>query len=201
MTRAPVTLYADFTCPFSYVTEAALRHLRTAGSGVGIDYRAFELHPVPAPLPAPEGELPEALLALAADVGVRFDPPAYVPRTRKAHEATRFARRHGAEEPLREAIFRAYWADCKDIGRIDVLVSLAGALGLPAEEMKIALDIDTFADEVLRERTEAERLGVRHTPTLIVGSGEATQVIVGAHPLSELRPLLRWAEDGGAAAP
>jgi predicted DsbA family dithiol-disulfide isomerase len=201
MSRTSVTLFSDFTCPFSHVTEAALRHLQTAGSGAEIDYRAFELHPVPAPLPAPEGELPEALLALAAEAGVRIDPPAFVPRTRKAHEAARFARRHGAEGPLREAIFRAYWADAKDIGRIDVLVSLAGALGLPAEEMKIALDIDALADEVIREHAEAERLGVRHTPTLIIGSGEASQVIVGAHPLSELQPLLRWAEDGAAGAP
>jgi predicted DsbA family dithiol-disulfide isomerase len=193
-TDSPV-LYADFTCPFSYVTEAALGRVLPADRST-IDYRAFELFPAPAPLPATpiDDSLLQALLPLAAEAGVHLTAPRFVPRTRKAHEAACFARRHGAEAALRRAVYQAYWEAGRDIGRIDVLCSLAGAAGLVAEEMKIALDIDACAEEVALERAAAERAGVHQTPTLIVGGTGAPRVMVGAHPVSDLRAMLG---DGG----
>jgi predicted DsbA family dithiol-disulfide isomerase len=192
MAKTPVLLYSDFTCPFSYVTEAALRLLSTAGSDAEVGYCAFELYPAPAPLPAfaIDDRVSEALLPLAVEAGVRLTGPAFLPRTRKAHEAACFAREHGREPAMRAAIFRAYWQDGRDIGRIDALVSLAEAVGLVAEEMKIALDIDAFADDVQRDRATAERMGIQQTPTLIIGSDAEARVIVGAHPLADLRSLL-----------
>jgi predicted DsbA family dithiol-disulfide isomerase len=193
-------LFSDFTCPFSYVMEAALRRILLAGSG-RIEQRAFELYPAPTPLPASatQGEWLAALRPLADEAGARLEPRDFLPRTRKAHEAAHFARQHEREPALRAAIFRAYWEEGRDIGRIDVLVALAGEVGLVPEELKIALDIDAFADEVVHDRTTAAELGIQQTPTLIVGSAADAILVVGTHPISELRALIEQAEPGATA--
>lgn len=189
MPQAPVVLFSDFTCPFSYVTETALRRLLVEVARP-VDYRAYELFPTPAPLPpAPGLAEAEALRGLATELGIEIGEPRFLTRTGKAHEASRFARARGFEGELREAIFHAYWLQGQDIGRIDVL-TLLPTLGDMADELKIALDIDAFAAEVAGDRRAAERLGVRFTPTLIVGSGSAARYAVGAQPLSALRDLL-----------
>jgi predicted DsbA family dithiol-disulfide isomerase len=191
MAAASMILFADFVCPFSYVTEIALRRAASE-KGVRIRFRAFELYPSPVPLPPvlDAGEGIEALQVLAEQVGVRIRQSRIVPRTRKAHEAARFAAGQGLEEPLREAIYRAYWEGGRDIGRIDVLTSLAGEVGIAEEELKIALDIDAFTDEVLQDRAVAERSGIQHTPTLILDAVGDPVVVVGAQSLADLRRLL-----------
>jgi predicted DsbA family dithiol-disulfide isomerase len=191
MTAPPVILFADFVCPFSYVTEAALRRL-VAGSGRRIEHRAYELYPAPAPLPerAADEQSLAALQPLAAEVDVRVGPRGGVPRTRKAHEAARFAREQGREAALRQAIYHAFWEEGRDIGRIDVLVSLAEAVGIEGQALKIALDIDVHADAVLADRLAADRSGIRHTPTLIIDAQAEPLVAVGAQRLADLEALL-----------
>jgi predicted DsbA family dithiol-disulfide isomerase len=197
MPEASIFVFSDFTCPFSYVTEAALRPL-AAAAGIRVEYRAFELYPAPAPLPVPGagGEWPTALRELAASAGVALGEPELVPRTRKAHETARFARAHGLENEVRDAIFRAYWRDARDIGRVDVLAALAVQAGLAADDVKIALDIDAHADEVVRDRHAADRLGIRHTPSMIVDAGGEARLLVGAQGADDLRALFR--DLGGA---
>lgn len=187
MSVLPVTIFSDFTCPFSYVTETALRR-RTIQGGIEIAYRAFELYPAPAPLPEPEAiaAWEDALRPLASEVGIELRMPAFSTRTGKAHEAAAFAREQGHEAAMREAIFEAYWRDGSDIGRIDVLVELAIGIGLDRTQAKVVLDVDRHAEAVVRDRADALRAGIHQTPTTIIGSGPESRVIVGAFPYGEL---------------
>lgn len=188
MGLVPVLVFSDFTCPFSRVTEAAVRRLEDEGTVAVLGYRAHELHPPGTPLPAPRPEDVEAVRALAEELGVEVRVPPLVPRTRKAHELIRLAGGRGVPPPaVREAIFDAYFRDGLDIGRIDVLVRLGEGLGLDASETKVILDVDTFAGMVEAERGEAARRGVPGTPTLLFGAGPDAVMMVGAHPLAELR--------------
>ncbi len=192
MSRVPLVVFSDFTCPYSYVTEALL--WGAAGAGAEIRAGAFELYPAPGPLPAgaaPPGEQ-TALRLLADAAGVRLQPPAGPPpRTRKAHEAARFARAHDAEPALRAAIFAAFWAQARDVGRIDVLVELGAACGLDATALRIALDIDRYEADVLRDQADAHRAGIRSVPTLIVGAGEKLQLLVGAQTADAIAEAIR----------
>ena len=190
-----VVIFSDFSCPFSYLTEAALRQLATELE-IEIEYRAFELYPAPAPLSSPDGVgTPDSpLRRLADEIGVSLAQPERRPRTRKAHEAARFAREAGLEERLRERIYAAYWTDGRDIGRIDTLTELAEAEGIEGMRLRIALDIDLYADAVWGDRILAERLGITGVPTLIVGGGADARLLVGARPLHELREELREAD-------
>lgn len=186
-----VVVFSDFVCPFSYVTEAALRRLASE-MPLELVHRPFELYPAPEPLPdALPGGWMELLRPLAEEAGVALlREPAPV-RTAKAHEAARFAEGRGAGPAMREALFRAVFAEGRDVGRIDVLASLAAAAGLDPTEARVVLDVDALADEVARAGAAARRAGVASTPTLVVGEGAGARLLTGARPLAELRAELR----------
>ncbi|HEU4886114.1 MAG TPA: DsbA family protein [Longimicrobium sp.] len=186
MAAVPVVVFSDFACPFSYVTEAALRRMQSAGE-VEATHLAWELYPAPAPIPPIDaGEWMAALRPLADELGIALRVPAPV-RTRKAHEAAAFAASKGVGPAMREALFAAHFAEGRDIGRIDVLVEIGTALGLDASELKVVLDVDAFAARIAAEQDAARRAGVQGVPTLVVGTGDEARWLVGARPFAELR--------------
>jgi predicted DsbA family dithiol-disulfide isomerase len=190
MTPVPALVFSDFTCPFSYVAEAAL--WRLAGeTPLELAYRAFELYPAPRPLPF--DTLPrrvEAARPLANELGLELRTPTVLPRTRKAHELAALAAEKGLEQPMREALYRAVFRDGLDVGRIDVLVRLASGVGLDTTEAKVVLDIDRLTEQVATSTSLALEAGVQGVPTVVVGSGPAARTISGALPLALLRAAL-----------
>jgi predicted DsbA family dithiol-disulfide isomerase len=191
MAAVPVVVFSDFTCPFCHVTEAALRRLEDEGLAAP-RYAAYELYPAPAPLPAsPSADDVEAARPLAEELGVSLSPPSMVPRTRKAHEAAKFAAEKGADRPMREALFAAYFGDGRDVGRVDVLVELAAGVGLDATEAHVVLDVDTFANAVAADGALARRLGIAAVPALVVGTGANAELLLGAQPVEVLREVLK----------
>jgi predicted DsbA family dithiol-disulfide isomerase len=193
MRSLPVTVFADFTCPFSYLSEAVL--LEFDDDTVELRFRAFELFPVPSALPTepwkPAEE--ETLASLASELGVTLRAPATIARTRKAHEAALFARLQGHERAFRQAVYSAVWSDGLDIARIDTLADLASRVGLEGEDLKIALDIDQFAADVHRDADVATRLRIPGTPTIFLGTGPGAAILVGARPAEELRTAVQRA--------
>ena len=185
-----VTVFSDFTCPFSYVTEAAL--LRLAGDlPLELSFRALELYPTPHPIPFDAVSDRVAVAhPLAEALGIPLRSPTVLPRTRKAHEAARFAAEKGVEREMRGAIYRAVFDDGLDVGRIDVLVQLAVSVGLDATEARVVLDVDRHTEAVLADGDLARRAGIEATPTLVIGTGSAARIVSGALPLAELKTIL-----------
>jgi predicted DsbA family dithiol-disulfide isomerase len=188
MAPVPALLFSDFACPFSYATEAALQRVE-GGGPERAERRAFELFPPPARLPLAAPEV-EAALPLAAALGVELRRPPRAVRTGKAHELARFGEQKGVGPALRLALFAAYFAGGRDIGRIDVLAEVAAAVGLDASEARVVLDVDTFRGHVAFDQAEARRLGIAGTPALLLGSGDGARLVAGALTPDEIRVLL-----------
>lgn len=180
----PVLAFSDFACPFCYVAEAMLRQREEAGRAA-VMYRAFELYPAPAPVPPPAA-WPEALVRLAAVAGVAPAQPTLRPRTAKAHELVYLAREAGREAEVRRALHAAYWREGRDIGRIDVLVAVAGDLGFDAGLVKATLDVDRYTAHVARDREAATRLGIDGVPAAVLGTGTGALLLLGAQPADVL---------------
>jgi predicted DsbA family dithiol-disulfide isomerase len=186
LSSVPVTIFADFSCPYSFLTEVVLQ--RRHAHDTELLPRAHELFPEPAALPDPIFNAGDwrAIEELAAAADVTLRPPAFRPRTRKAHEAARFAREAGTEFQMRREIYRAYWTEGLDIGRIDVLSTLAARVDLDAEALRIALDIDRFTEVVRHDEELGRRLHVPGTPTIYIGFGPSARVLVGASSAPDL---------------
>jgi len=174
-------VYGDFVCPFSWLVGPVLAQVRVDLS-LTLNRRAFELRPVPAPFPD-EGYLhanwEHSVLPIARSLGIEVRFPAVRTRTRKAHEAVAFADTRGMADAMGEAIYRAYFVDALDIGRIEVLARIGAGLGMDYIEVRNALEGDHFTDRVLDDLERAAFLGISAVPAFVFNdsSGEgATRI-------------------------
>jgi len=192
MISDPPRLYFDYVDPLSLLMEQDLAALEADGAP------AVARHPLE--LRAPPAEFVdtddpvwvarwEQATAAAHERGTELRAPAFVPWTRKAHELGLHAREKGAFAQLHAALYRAFFEEGRDIGRVDVLVTVAAEAGLDRSEAKAVLDVDRHADAVGDLRREAERLGIRGVPTLLI----AGERIEGLLPRETLRGLVERA--------
>jgi predicted DsbA family dithiol-disulfide isomerase len=196
-----LVVYADYVCPFCYLAEVGVARLRRDGL-VSVDGAAFELRPSGTPLPAADAEWmrnawTRHVEPLARELGVDMRYPAVMTRTRKAHEAAAYARAEGRWEAMHAALYRAYWVEGRDIGRIDVLSAIGGEVGLDPISVRIALDVDQWSERVAGEEHAASALELRAVPAYILTDGDedgavaASAVRTGLMRYEELRS---WVE-------
>ena len=200
MERRELVVFADYASPLCYLAEVGLAQL--VEEGVEVERRAFEVRPAPAALPdlraasiRDDWDRRVRPLAERLACDIRF-PPRPV-RTRKAHEAAAFARSRGRSGAMSAAIYRAYFVDGRDIGRIDVLVAIGVEVGLDPGELKVELDVDRWTEQVAADEAEAARLGVTAVPAYGVQAADGTLVadsmVTGFRDVAWLR---RWLADG-----
>ena len=164
-----ITVFADYVCPFSYLSLEGLE--AQAASGMVVHWRAFELRPAQTPLLGPFADAEwQMVQAVAAEHGSELTRPSVRPRTRKAHEATRLAQTLDRGDAMRRAIFDAYFRENRDIGRIDVLVEIGAGIGIEPAAMKVALDVDVHTADVEADQELASTLGIEGTPAFIAGA-------------------------------
>lgn len=171
-------VWGDYVCPFCYLAEATVARVET-DLGIAVERRPFELRPPGAPLPDLErgpfrSAFEEVVLPLAARLGVEARWNGRSSRTRKAHEAATFARTVGRFEAMHGALYRAYWVDGSDIGRIDVLAEIGAGIGLDPIALRVALDVDAHTQEVRAAAAAADALGIRAVPAYRLGDALLT---------------------------
>jgi len=141
------------------------------------DICAFDLRPglPPAGLPREEAyrgrSYPpgyfDQLRQTAEEAGIDMKRPDVVANTRKAHEATEFARDGDRLMEFHRAVFRAYWEEGENISDGDVLCRLAGECGLDGEELRRALADGRYAPRVDEQMRWSRAAGVGGIPTFI----------------------------------
>jgi predicted DsbA family dithiol-disulfide isomerase len=112
---------------------------------------------------------------LGAAVGFAFGARNHVWNTFDAHRMLHWAGLEGRALELKRALLRAYHGEGRNPGAKDVLVELAGAVGLDAARAKSILESDEFASEVRdRERHWLQR-GVAGVPLVVVNDAHAIE--------------------------
>jgi predicted DsbA family dithiol-disulfide isomerase len=124
----------------------------------------------------PEGYL-DNMRRMAADSGLDMKRPPLIPNTRKAHQATEFAREHGNLLAFHRAVFRAYWTDERNIGDADVLCEVAVLCGMDADALREALADGRYTGAVDEQIAWSRAAGITGVPTVVF---EDTFAIVGA---------------------
>jgi predicted DsbA family dithiol-disulfide isomerase len=135
----------------------------------------------------PEGYI-DNMRQMAADSGIEMKRPPLIPNTRKAHEATEFAREYGDALAFHRAVFHAYWTEERNIGDVEVLCDVATATGMDPSALREALADGRYAPAVEGQMTWSRAVGVTGVPTVIFDDRFA---IVGAQEYETFRDVGR----------
>lgn len=161
-----------------------------------VRYRVFPLHP----------DIPEAGIPLDELFAGRLDVPAMISRlqkvagelnlplgertrtynSRRAQELGRWAEEQRCGAAFHDAVYRAYFVDGRNIGRIEVLADIAAGIGLDDGAARDILQEGRYAAAVAADWQHARKMGVSAVPTLQYGRRR----LVGFHPFDESRKLI-----------
>lgn len=158
-----------------------------------MEWLPFELHPeIP-----PQGQaMPEYVQAasrrgihdrlreMAAESGRDMVFTDWMPSSRRALEASEYAREQGRHETFHRVVFRKYYGEGQDMSRWEVLRAAAEEVGLDPDAMQRATESGTYADVVDRHIREAHELGITGVPAYVLGG---RYLIMGAQPYEVFR--------------
>jgi predicted DsbA family dithiol-disulfide isomerase len=199
-----ISVWSDYVCPFCYLEVPVLDQLQAEfGTGVEVQWRAFELRPEPVPTLAPDGEYlhstwARAVYPMAAARGMTLHLPPVQPRSRLAMEAVRFA--FESQGPARGlqmhlAVFKAFFEQGQDIGDIQVLLALAGQASLNVAGLQAALKNGDYRAAVQADQQQAAAWGVRGVPALLIQrtgpDADGALLLSGAQPLQTVRQAVQ----------
>jgi predicted DsbA family dithiol-disulfide isomerase len=129
---------------------------------------------------------------LMAQEGLAYGQRTKTYNSRLAQELGKWADTQPQQGDIHDALFRAYFVDGKNIGRIDTLVEVAHSVGLAADKARDVLETRQFQAAVDADWQRARALGITGVPTFVAnGRG-----VVGAQPYEVLERLVLVA--GGA---
>ena len=203
---AQITVISDAICPWCYIGKTNLDTAIDSLAGdidVTVNWKPFELNP-----DMPEGgmsrrgyrsakfgswarsqALDTQVEAAASQAGVEIhhERMQRTPNTFAAHRVIWLAGRHGVQQAVVEALFRAYFVEGRDIGQPEVLAALAGHGGLTGVPVLEFLQGEEGIGEVRDELAQAHRLGVSGVPTFIFAGRTA---LSGAQPPEVIREAI-----------
>ena len=160
----------------------------------------FPLHPETpaegnsmAELYAGRGMDPEAMYqrmkGLMDGEGLPYGKRTHTYNSRLAQELGKWADTQTGGEALHDALYRAYFVDTRNIGDVDVLLDVVGAVGLSVEDAREVLESRSFKDALDADWEKSRSLGVTGVPTFVAGG----YGVVGAQPYEALAQLLNEA--------
>jgi predicted DsbA family dithiol-disulfide isomerase len=205
-------IWSDIMCPFFYMGK---RRLETAleefahRNEVKLVWRSYQLDPGLRPAPGTgihdyladrkgmsrelSVDLHARLEKSAAELGLSYHfDKVVVANSFDAHRLAHFARKGGMQEQMQERLFAAYFTEGRDMGDAETLVGLAAEVGLDPAEARTMLAGGQFADDVRREREEAEKLGAEGVPFFVI---DRRYGFTGAQPSELILEILTkaWA--------
>ena len=208
-----IDFVSDVACPWCAVGLSSLEiALQRIGGEIPVElhFEPFELNPTLAPegadaaeyLRAKYGLSPEQLAKNRANirergaaVGFAFGERAHVWNTFDAHRLLHWAGLEGKQRELKHALLRAYHGEGRNPGAHDVLVELAGEVGLdPARAGEILVNGE-FSDEVRARERHWQQLGIHSVPSVIV---DDRHLIQGGQPPELFEQALRQIAAGRA---
>ena len=148
--------------------------------GVELRWSVFPLHPETpeegtelARLFAGREEEIKAMQArlrqLAVAEGLPLTERSRTYNSRRAQELGKWAETKEKGDPFRKAVYRAFFAEGRNIALVDELVRIAGAVGLPADEARAVIAGGSFAAAVDADWQRAGELGITAVPTHLCG--------------------------------
>jgi len=203
-----IDFVSDVSCPWCVVGLKSLEMaLQRVGKDVSaeIHFQPFELNPQMGPdgqdivehisqkygsAAADIARSQEALRARGESVGFRFDfqRRGRIYNTFDAHRLLHWAEAEGKQWALKNALFNAYFTEGRDPSNHDVLVSVAGSVGLDEARARQILESDEFAAAVREREQFYTKSGIHAVPSVIIND---RHLIQGGQPPEVFEKALR----------
>lgn len=203
-----IDFVSDISCPWCAIGLHALEQAAERLQGeVALDlhFQPFELNPQMVPegqdinehLHEKYGATPEqsqgtrdAIAQRGAELGFTFnmDKRSRIYNTFDAHRLLHWAEEKGLQPQLKHALFKAYFTDGQSPGDHEVLLRVAGEVGLDVEEARAVLASDRYAAEVRERERFYQQHGIHSVPAIIVND---RHLIQGGQPVEVFEQALR----------
>jgi predicted DsbA family dithiol-disulfide isomerase len=203
-----IDFVSDVACPWCAVGLNSLeRALEKIGDQIPVElqFQPFELNPTMAPEGADAAEYlrnkygmsaeqlqrnRDNIRARGAEVGFAFGDRARVWNTFDAHRLLHWAGLQSADQQraLKHALLQAYHGQGRNPGAADVLVDLAGSVGLDAAAAKQVLDSGAYADDVRAAEAFWQQAGINSVPAVVI---DGKHLIQGGQPVEVFERALR----------
>ena len=180
-----VEIYSDVVCPWCYIGKRRFEDALARFDGrddVEVVWRPFQLDPhapaTPTPVadayarkfggPEQAAQIIDKMTATAAAAGLEFHlDEAQRANTFEAHRLIDRAAADGRQSAMKERLLQAYFTEGPDIGDREVLVDLAGDVGLDSERIRAFLASDEGTAELREELVTGLERGVNAVPTFV----------------------------------
>lgn len=201
-----IDFVSDVACPWCAIGLHSLeRALQKIGAELTVELRfqPFELNPSMPPegadtveyLSRKYGITPEqiarnqaAIRERGAAVGFTFGARARVWNTFDAHRLLHWAGLHGKQRELKHVLLQAYHGDGRNPGAHDVLLDLAGQVGLEVDAAREVLASGAYADAVREAEAHWQQMGIQAVPSVVV---DDRHLIQGGQPPEAFEQALR----------
>lgn len=129
----------------------------------------------------------ETMHKKGAEFGLEFNEVKILANSRKAIEASEFARDQGKCEGFSEGIFKAYFTEGLNIGDMAVIDEVARKCNLNIDEMHQAIKEGRYLPRMEEIKREAEMNNIEVLPTFIINEKHK---IFGAQSIQAFRNAL-----------
>ncbi|VYU45504.1 thioredoxin domain-containing protein [Clostridium tertium] len=182
-----IEIWSDIFCPFCYIGKRRFENALNKFLGkdkVEVVYRSFELSP-DAPkvnnkninetiaekygISVEEAKINnDGIIRQAAELGLEYNFDTLIlGNSFDAHRLIHFAKDFNKMGEVKEALFKAYFTDSKNISDIDTLGDIAKSVGLDKEEAIKFLNSDKYKNEVREDEALARNYGITSVPTFV----------------------------------
>ena len=195
-----VEIWSDVACPFCWLGkrrfDLALAELGRP-DGLRVRWRSYQLNPSLRTDPelrvtewlarakgidvATARQLNDRIARMGRHDGLAYDfDRVVVANTFDAHRLIQLAHERGVQDEIEERLFRANFAEGRNVADRGTLLELGADVGLAAEEVAAMLTRDAYAAEVRADMDEARRLGVGGVPFFLF---DRTHAVSGAQDI------------------
>jgi predicted DsbA family dithiol-disulfide isomerase len=203
-----IDFVSDVSCPWCIIglksLEAAIQNIGDAAS-VQVHFQPFELNPAMRPegqdiaehltekygtTPVQIAQTREMIRARGAEVGFKFDMAtrSRIYNTFDAHRLLHWAELQGRQHALKLALFEVYFSQGESPAAHEVLLRVAGEVGLDTAEAARILESDAYAAEVRERERFYQQQGISSVPAIIINE---RHLISGGQPAEVFEEALR----------
>lgn len=203
-----VQIWSDFRCPFCYLGKTHLQQaIEKSGIEVEVELMSFELDPnhvankkisiheklagIRNISVSQAKEMNNYVAQMGKQAGLDYQFDQLIDSNSfLIHQVFQLAKSRGLGNRFADAGFLAYFEKGKDLEDLQILLELGQSVGLDSEEIKKALELQTFAKQVRADEAQARAIGVRGVPHFVIND---KLTLSGAQPVETFVSALKHA--------